>query len=200
MSCVLVKLGGVRLAAALFVSVNTAGKIHRPPLKKKPPVSESHRGKRTLLPYSVLLWQAASPGSSVSHVSSQRHNTPVPSGVKLGTHRYKVLFIHMKLCVYMKAPLIKDVSYVTTLHVEMQDYKDKSFTLVLFSVFCSLVVYKPSLTRHKPKNHGHCGLQTATPAAFCCMSLLLRMFLVRLLHFRNNQHLGTCNRKTQTLN
>ncbi|KAG7223716.1 hypothetical protein INR49_015444 [Caranx melampygus] len=41
--------------------------------EEEPLGPESHRGKRTILPYSVLLWQAASAGSSVSHVSSQHH-------------------------------------------------------------------------------------------------------------------------------
>lgn len=97
----LLKPGGARLAAALFVSVNTAGKIHRPPLKKKPPIPESHRGKQTLLPYSVLLWQAASPGSSVSHVSSQCHNTPVPSGVKLSAQLIEKERIGTKCFLYI---------------------------------------------------------------------------------------------------
>uniref|UniRef100_A0A671TF95 Myosin, heavy chain 10, non-muscle n=1 Tax=Sparus aurata TaxID=8175 RepID=A0A671TF95_SPAAU len=40
----------------------------------------SHGGKWTTLPLSALLWQAAHPGSSPGHVSSQRHNiTPPPS-------------------------------------------------------------------------------------------------------------------------
>lgn len=77
----------------------------------KPPVLQSHGGKWTTLPLSALLWQAAHPGSSPGHVSSQRHNiTPPPSSsfppirrevIRSAyweiTHRCKVLFIHMKL-------------------------------------------------------------------------------------------------------
>jgi len=82
--CFTVTLGGVCLEA-LFVSVHTAGKLHhRPPLKLSLGPSGVTGGKRTILPYSALLEQAARPGLSLGLVSPQRREVirSLPSGVK----------------------------------------------------------------------------------------------------------------------